>query len=113
LIAIKPNNPLAYKSLELIVIHQYHRAFLYNTIFELISAIDINIPCSDSTESRIPSIPDAIGVAFATWLISTDNNNWARFDEEKYDAVANYELVNGQVFRKAMANYPLQQMNLI
>jgi len=81
LIAIKPNNPLAYKSLELIVIHQYHRAFLYNTIFELMSAIDI--PFSDSTESPTPSIPDAIRAAFAIWLISTENN-WARFDEEKY-----------------------------
>ena len=48
------------------------------------STININIPCSDSTDSRIPSIPDPIRVAFATWLISTDNNNWAHFDEEKY-----------------------------
>lgn len=101
------------------------------------SAIDI--PFSHSTESPTPSIPDAIRVAFATWLISTDNNNRARFDEEKYldyksfltfpnskipydlrhdkeekrrwsnqkcDALANYELVNGQVFRKAVAKYP-------
>jgi len=103
------------------------------------SAIDI--PFSDSTESPTPSIPDAIQAAFATWFISTDNNNRARFDEEKYlgyksflafpgskipydlrndkeekqrwsnqkcDALANYKLVNGQLFRKAVSNYPLR-----
>ena len=46
------------------------------------SAIDILF--SNSTDPPTPSIPDTIQVAFATWLISTDNNNQAHFDEDKY-----------------------------
>ena len=85
-----------------------------------------------STSATI-SIPTAIRSAFATWLVSADNTNRTRLDDEKYleykcflkfpkstapfdikdkeakqrwsnqkhDALTNYELVNGLVFRRA------------
>ena len=83
--------------------------------------------------STTTSIPPAIRSAFATWLVSADNTNRTRLDDEKYleykcslkfpkstvpfdikdkeakqrwsnqkhDALTNYELVNGLVFRRA------------
>ena len=90
------------------------------------------------------SIPLVIRAAFMIWLISPDNTNRARFEEEKYleyksfltfpnskipydlrnhteekqkwsnqksDALRNYELVNGQVFRKAVGKYTQRYVN--
>ena len=100
---------------------------------------------STSTSGSIPtttstpiSIPPTIRSAFVTWLVSADNGNRTRLDDEKYleyksflrfpkstlpsdlkkdseakrrwsnqkhDALTNYELVNGRVYRRACKRY--------
>ena len=89
------------------------------------------------------SIPPAIRSAFTTWLVSTDNSNRARLDDEKYlnyksfltfpkstlphdikdredkrrwsnqkhDALTNYELVNGQLYRRACKIFPQRSVS--
>ena len=106
-------------------------------LFSFIMSTSTACPIPTTTSTTI-SIPPAIRSAFTTWLVSADNSNRARVDDEKYleyksflrfpkstlpddlkndreakrrwshhkhDALTNYELVNGQVYRRACKRY--------